>query len=357
MKRKKFSLKELIYCALYLWVRQIELFRLAYTRNCLKIYFRGVKNYFVAIFFNKLKAHRLFLCLSHECNADCVHCYEKFLHNKFQHSLTTQEAKDALEQFRRIGGISVFYCSGELLLRDDAFELIRYTRQLGMIATMTTNGILLDESTIDKLKEAGLTGIVVSLDSANAARHDKLRGVEGCFDKAINGLKIAKRKGLYTVIWSYITKSNFNEIDDIARLARRLGVGNFFSRVFVYFPLLSGNLFNRFDQNLTYQEREAFRKKYNSLFGPGKGVLLEFPSEKFPCRGGGKEQICIMPSGDVTFCPPVPYSYGNIRERSLRDCVIDMKADYKRLSDCTHGQCPVNFLKYRNNCRAKFIYD
>ena len=100
-------------------------------------------------------------------------------------------------------------------------------------------------------------------------------------------------------------------------------------------------------------DREEFRKKYN----PDPIVELEFPSEEIACRGGGAKHVCVMPSGDITFCSPVPYSYGNIESIPLRIALKKIIKDHRRFcgSKCK-GQCIVNFPEYRENCNADFMY-
>jgi MoaA/NifB/PqqE/SkfB family radical SAM enzyme len=335
------------------------LIMIMYSRESL----RGFLQYFVALDFRQLWRHvrsylrsalgipqlrRIFICPSHECNADCVHCYEKFLHQTFHQELSTEAIKNIIDQFHELGGFFVYFCSGELLLRPDALELIRYARARDLATSLTTNGILLNEKSIVELKEAGLTVLVVSIDSANPERHDQLRGFKGCFERATSALRIARDKGLVTMIWTYVARSNHEELQGISALGKKLNV----QLVFVFLPLLSGHLFDRFDENLTPEERESFRDQFN----PSLNVLLEFPSERDRCRGGGLEHICVMPSGDVTFCPPVPYSYGNIANRPIRDILKDIRGDHRRFSDC-RGQCIVNFPRYRQHCNAKFMYD
>jgi MoaA/NifB/PqqE/SkfB family radical SAM enzyme len=293
-----------------------------------------------------LQLERLFICPTHECNARCPHCYEKFLHESFRKSLTTAQVKSLIDQFRRLGGCWVFFCSGEFLLRKDAVESIAYAHKNNMAVSVTTNGLLLTREKIRELKAAGLTDLIVSIDSAEPARHDALRGVKGCFEKATGGLRMAKDMGLFTEIWTYVTKDNFNELDGISELALELDA----TGPFVFFPLLSGNLFEAYDVNLTLEERETFRRKYNHT-----RTILEMPAESSPCRGGGLVHVAVQPSGDVCWCPPVPYSYGNIATKSLRDCVRDIVLDHERFAHCT-GQCIVNFPEYRQNCHAKFMY-
>ena len=42
---------------------------------------------------------------------------------------------------------------------------------------MLTNGLLLTDENVDKLVDAGLYSIFVSIDSPNPEEHDKLRGM------------------------------------------------------------------------------------------------------------------------------------------------------------------------------------
>jgi MoaA/NifB/PqqE/SkfB family radical SAM enzyme len=307
---------------------------------------RYIKNrVLIRLGFQRLIA--LYVCPSHECNADCVHCYEKFSHDKFQKSLTTQQVKDLIGQLCSLGGCILQFCSGEFLLRPDALDLVRYARSKDLAVSITTNGLLLDEKKVNELKEAGLWRLVVSIDSARASRHDELRGVAGCFEKATRGISIAKKMGIHTVIWTYISRTNFNEVEGVVGLARQLRVNSM-----VTLPVLSGHFFNTSEENLSCAEKEELRKRFNN----SPYVALEFPSENDVCRGGGHTHICVMPSGDVTYCPPVPYSYGNISSRPLSECLKDVRDDYKRFSHC-RGQCIVNFPEYRKNCRAKFLYE
>jgi len=292
---------------------------------------------------------KIFICPSHECNANCVHCYEKYK-NKKSDFLETKTVKNIINQFQHLGGDLIYFCSGEFLLRKDALELIQFASHKKINVSVASNGLLIDENKIKELKEAGITTLLISIDSANEERHDDLRKVKGCFRKAINALELAHKYNIKTEVWTYITKTNYNELEGIASLAKQVHS----SVVFVFYPLLSGNLYERFDENLTFEEREAFRKRFN-----GKDpVLLEFPTESSHCRGGGNEHVCVMPSGDVTFCPPVPYSYGNVHDNSLKNILKIVVEDYNKFctKECT-GQCIVNFEEYRKNCNAKFIYN
>jgi len=291
----------------------------------------------------------IFISTWHNCNANCSHCYEKF-NNKKNVSMSTNEVKIIIDEFYKLNGILIYFCSGEFLLRDDALELIKYARNKKILVCVVSNGIILENKFVAELKNADLNRLVVSIDSADEAKHDENRRIKGAFKKAINGLTYAKKLGIKTQIWTYASKSNYNELDRIALLNSEITN----EPVFVFFTLLAGNFFNKFEENLSFDDREYFRKNYNS----NKQIMLEFPTEKSLCRGGGNEHINIMPDGEVTFCPPVPYSYGNVKNQKLSIILKKVQKDYKLFFKHKNtGQCPVNFIEYRKNNNGKYIYE
>ena len=62
-------------------------------------------------------------------------------------------------------------------------------------------------------------------DGAEAADHDRFRGVEGAFAGALQGVAMAKQAGIEFQINTTITKSNLDQITAIQELAEQMGVG------------------------------------------------------------------------------------------------------------------------------------
>lgn len=309
-------------------------------------FWRLVKTNFLP-FFGVSRLERIFISPSHQCNANCVHCYENFGGTKVGDYLTAEEVKEIIDQFERLGGCWVFFCSGEFLLRPDALELVTYAAGKKMAVSVATNGLIIDEKKINELKSAGLSELIVSIDSADAETHDRKRGTTGCFDRAVNAVRLAQAAGLATSIWTYVSRSNSDGLAGLAELAKSLK-----TYVFVYFPLLSGRFFAKFEENMSRAEREEFRRQYN---GAGRGVVLEFQRENDFCRGGGLRHVCVMPSGEVTFCPAVPYGYGNVKDESLQHILKRVWRDRKKFFHC-RGQCMVNFKEYREENSGRFLY-
>ena len=110
----------------------------------------------------KPKLYNLFWETTLRCNAKCKHCGSRAGENiKLDDELTTEKIKNALQSI------------------DNKLE---YHWE------MTTNGILINESNIDKIKKTGMTTVSISLDGLEQS-HDEFRGVKGSYSKIIENIK------------------------------------------------------------------------------------------------------------------------------------------------------------------------
>lgn len=276
----------------------------------------------------------IFMCPSYNCQLNCRHCYEEKGDSSL--FLTTEEVKKIIDDFYNfLHGFHIYFCSGEVLLRDDIMELINYAFNKGIFSSVVTNGILLSDDKIKELKKAGVGQIIVSIDYPDKDKHDELRGCSGCYDKALVGLKKSIENGLSTTIWTYVSAFNENDLEKLRSMGEQLGVSN----IFCYFPLLSGKMTDK--DNLTFQDRERIRNKVKYP------IRLEFPTEKTKCVGAGIRHIAVLPSGEITPCSVVSCSYGNIRKDNLKEVFVKLKKDCAKFNNEFTGQCMINNPKYR----------
>jgi len=93
---------------------------------------------------------------------------------------------------------------------------------------MITNGWFINKENARALWSAGLQEISVSVDYANAARHDTMRGCAGAFEKATTALRLlhdhrpALRNRVHMI--SVLMDDNIEEIEKMILLAKELGV-------------------------------------------------------------------------------------------------------------------------------------
>lgn len=126
------------------------------------------------------------------CNAKCKHCGSSAEKKKYDGELTTEEIKAALKQVADdmdATKILINVTGGEPLVRKDLCEVMEYaTNELGFRWGMTTNGILLNDENIEKLKKANMETISISIDGLEQT-HDSFRGVPSSYKKIISNIK------------------------------------------------------------------------------------------------------------------------------------------------------------------------
>lgn len=172
------------------------------------------------------------------CNLKCVHCRALAQDCAAPDELATERVRALFDEIALLGKPIVILTGGEPLLRKDIFELAAYGNSLGFRMVMAPNGTLVDEAVAVKLKDCGIQRISISLDSSEAAKHDKFRGVEGAFAQTLKGIAAAKAAGLPFQINSTITKHNLAEIESLYKLALELGAAAF--HVFLLVPVGRG---------------------------------------------------------------------------------------------------------------------
>src|SRR3954452_20388907 len=114
------------------------------------------------------------------CDLACVHCRACAQPLRDLLELKTKHAKKLIDDIADLKAPVFVMTGGDPLKRPDIFELVSYCRDKGVRASLTPSAPpLLTREAIQKLKEAGLARLAISLDASTAAAHDKFRQVEG----------------------------------------------------------------------------------------------------------------------------------------------------------------------------------
>ncbi|MGB2678593.1 MAG: radical SAM protein [Candidatus Acidiferrum sp.] len=97
------------------------------------------------------------------CNLDCTYCNE---YDDVSNPVPLQEMKERLNILADMGTTVITISGGEPLLHPDLDEIIRHTRKRGMMAGLITNGFFLNKERIERLNDAGLEHLQISIDNA-----------------------------------------------------------------------------------------------------------------------------------------------------------------------------------------------
>lgn len=163
------------------------------------------------------------ISITDRCNLRCTYCMPEEGVEAFQHHdiLTFEEIHRIVSTAAPLGFRRAKITGGEPLVRKNAVALVQLLRRIDGIAsiTMTTNGILLADYAAP-LKEAGLDGINVSLDSAAPDTYRHITRI-GDVTKAIAGIDAAYNVGLPVKINCVpISGLNIGDVEKLAAMAR-----------------------------------------------------------------------------------------------------------------------------------------
>ncbi len=176
------------------------------------------------------------IIVTYKCNFRCRMCdfpsHEQPAAAETTKEMSTQEMKQAIREFALLGVSGIGFTGGEPLLRSDIFELLKYTKEQGVITHLNTNGFLLDEDAASKIVKTGTDSVNISLDGSKAEAHDAIRGIKDAFDKALNAvscLDTARRRmpqasRLRIKIVSVIGPENIGEIPGLIELSSRSNI-------------------------------------------------------------------------------------------------------------------------------------
>jgi len=142
--------------------------------------------------------YRMDLALTYRCNNDCAHCYNA-RPRQFP-EMSTLEWKRVIDQLWQIGIPHIVFTGGEPTLRSDLPELIAHAQANGQITGLNTNGRRLsDTDFLDRLIDAGLDHVQITLESHNPTIHDHMVGAKGAWRQTTTGLINALDTPLYVM--------------------------------------------------------------------------------------------------------------------------------------------------------------
>ncbi len=111
------------------------------------------------------------------CNSRCMYCAYGSVGATQNTDVSYERLCTIMEELAMLGVRSLCLSGGEPLLRSDLDQIIRTAVNLGMVATVTTNGTLLDLATAQRLHTAGLSTLVLSFDSFKNELYQQMRGM------------------------------------------------------------------------------------------------------------------------------------------------------------------------------------
>jgi radical SAM protein with 4Fe4S-binding SPASM domain len=183
--------------------------------------------------------YRLDLALTYCCNNDCAHCYNVRPNPPIppslvgkggaegigQTELPTADWKRVLDKAWELGIPHIIFTGGEPTLRDDLPELIAHAESNGQIAGLNTNARRLSDSRyVERLIEAGLDHVQITLESHDPEIHDRMVRAKGAFRQTVKGLENALSSPLYVMTNTTMLRDNASALPATLDFLGELGV-------------------------------------------------------------------------------------------------------------------------------------
>jgi len=341
--------------------------------------------------------------LTQRCNLECAHCYMSAHRGADAGGeLTTDECRRVIDGIAEVNpNVFLILTGGEPLLRRDIWDVAAYAAEKRFTTVLGTNGVLLREREARLMRDHGVLGASISLDSTDPARHDAFRRLPGSWNGAVRATKVLADEGLDFSLHMSVTDWNVGEVPAMVDLAKELG-----ARVLnLFFLVRTGRGRDLTDIDAAAYERiltwlaraqrtgggppsfvqrllgrgpaaagGGFEDPWSAPVGRADGLLIRAkcaphfrrivwqldpsspllrnyahgscPAGKYYCR--------ITPEGDVTPCPYMPVSAGSLRARSFPEIWRGAEVFGDLREPRLGGRCGAcEFSKICGGCRCR----
>lgn len=307
--------------------------------------------------------------ITRSCPLSCIHCRGSARLESYENELSLDECKKLIDEVSYISKPLLILTGGEPILRKDVFEIASYATEKGSRVVLATCGAMLTDESVQKLIDAGVKRISVSIDGANSETHDKFRGIKGAFDSALKGIETLRKAGLEFQINTTVTKLNIDEIEDILNLAIKVGAVAF--DLFLLVPVGRGKALleqeippDKYEEILQWiaEKRISAPIHIKPTCAPHFARIVR--QKKYPLQSGrdssggclgGKSFCFISHIGDVQICGFMEANCGNIRHQSFSEIWENLPIlKAIRNIDSYKGKCGICEFRYVcSGCRAR----
>ncbi len=165
--------------------------------------------------------------MTQACALACRHCRAEAIATPHPNEMTHEESRSLLRQILAFGRPlpHLILTGGDPMQRPDVFALIDEARALGLSVSITPSATPnLTRTAIERLQQHGIESLGLSLDGSDAARHELVRGVAGCYDWTMRALRDAGELGLPVQVNTLVSAETVDDLPAIYALLQTMPV-------------------------------------------------------------------------------------------------------------------------------------
>ncbi len=265
--------------------------------------------------------------LTYRCPLRCVYCSNPLELERHRRELDAETWLRVFAEAEELGVVQVSLTGGEPCVRGDLEEIVAGARRLDLYTNLATSGVPLPRARLERLREAGLDNVQISIQDVAADASDEIAGLAS-FERKLEAARTAKEIGFPLTLNFVLHRGNLRRVAEIIALAESLDADRLelANSQYVGWALLNRAVLlptrEQLDEarRVAAAARERLKGRMEVLF-----VTPDYYSQ-FPkaCMDGwGRRFILISPDGLALPCHAahtIPgISFENVRDRALGD--------------------------------------
>lgn len=242
------------------------------------------------------------------CNMACKMCYVRKTKEEQEKIAPLRTAKEWLElgkTAREQGMLYLLLTGGEPFLRPDFQEILSGLHRMGLLISINSNGTLIDEETVEWLKETPPVRINITLYGASDETYARLCGNPKGFTQTARAIRLLKEAGIQVKINCSVTPYNVDDLEGIYAFAREEGL--LVQATSYMFPPLRRDT-SMVGQNDRFSPQEAAYQSACIL-------ALDLGEDEF-LRRVSRDESLAFPQGIEEDCPEIDGEGDGIRCRA-----------------------------------------
>ncbi|HNR19606.1 MAG TPA: radical SAM protein [Bacteroidia bacterium] len=268
-----------------------------------------------------------FFAITKKCPLSCEHCFEwDKLHSK--ELLSLKDLRFAVLKLKEMNIVQLHLSGGEPMLRVNDIVKLAEEFSNDMEFYVLTSGFNATRGNVKLLKDAGVTGLVVSIDHYDKNIHNSFRGSSKSFDDAVNAVRYAREFDMFVTVSVCVSRAlaSFNELYNYACFVKNLGAS--------FIQLLEPKNVGRYaNKNVKLSDEQIellcdfyYRMNFESAFSKFPIVVYHgYYQKQIGCFSAGNRSVYIDTNGDVLLCPFCHHKSGNLLTENIENIVPMMR--------------------------------
>lgn len=297
--------------------------------------------------------------LSPVCNFSCKMCYVRKTRQEVEsHTrpiVTKEQWLQIAREAREEGMLYLLLTGGEPFLWPEFWELYEELSHMGFLISINTNGSLIDEAAVERLKKMPPVRINITLYGASDASYEKLCGVENVFKRVDHAISLLRESGIAVKLNGSLTPYNIEELEACIQYADRRNLV-YETNTYMFPPLRRDSSMVGQNERFTPEEaayynakcfllqngKDMYQKRMEailnrSILPPGLAESCVDPVDgKIRCRAG-KASFWITWDGYMTPCGMMPEPKADVLKRPFKQAwkeLTEFSAELKLSGVC-----------------------